>query len=236
VVRATKLFETLLRDKKLGIDPSRVALIHSRFRPVDRARHMELLFGEGDRIVIATQAVEAGIDVSARLLITELAPWSSLVQRFGRCNRRGEINDTAEILWIDIQPKDDNDDLLLPYSADDLVKAREAIAGLKDVGPRSLCVIRVPETHIVRPVLRRRDLIDLFDTTPDLCGQDLDISRYIRDGEDNDIQFFWRNISENSTPTATKNCPAARNCAAYLLVRRRSLWTRRQLASGSGIL
>jgi CRISPR-associated endonuclease/helicase Cas3 len=36
--------------------------------------------------------------------------------------------------------------------------------------------------------------VDLFDTTPDICGQDLDVSRYIRDGDDNDVQFFWRDI------------------------------------------
>ena len=65
------------------------ALIHSRFRRPDRRHHRDATQGEGDRIVIATQAVEAGVDVSARLLITELAPWASMVQRFGRCNRRG---------------------------------------------------------------------------------------------------------------------------------------------------
>jgi hypothetical protein len=36
--------------------------------------------------------------------------------------------------------------------------------------------------------------VDLFDTTPDLCGQDLDVSRYIRDGEDSDVQFYWRDV------------------------------------------
>ena len=42
-----------------------------------------------DRVIVATQVVEAGVDVSARTLVTELAPWSSLVQRFGRCARYG---------------------------------------------------------------------------------------------------------------------------------------------------
>jgi CRISPR-associated endonuclease/helicase Cas3 len=202
VNRAREIYEAL---KKLRRVPKQVALIHSRFRPMDRARHTELLFGEGDRIVIATQAVEAGVDVSARLLITELAPWSSLVQRIGRCNRRADIPD-AEVLWVDVQPKDEKDDLQLPYTKPELDQARTAIAEITDACPRILSGIVVPETPVVRPVIRRRDLVDLFDTTPDLCGQDLDVSRYIRDGEDSDVQFFWREF-EGDTPTEKQPPP-----------------------------
>ena len=206
VSRARKLYAAL-HDQKLGVVTSRIALIHSRFRPIDRTRHSKLLFGDGDRIVIATQAVEAGVDVSARLLIIELAPWSSIIQRIGRCNRRGELNATAGIIWIDIQPKDEKDSLLLPYSADELHKAREAISRLSDAGPRSLAGVHVSETPFIRPVIRRRDLIDLFDTTPDLCGQDLDVSRYVRDREDSDVQFFWRTIPEKSDPDSDEKPP-----------------------------
>ena len=183
-----------------GYDPERVALIHSRLRPVDRDRHTRLLFGNGDRIVIATQAVEAGVDVSARLLITELAPWASLVQRMGRCNRYAEIPD-AEVLWVDIVPKKENSDLLLPYTIDELEKAWAAISPLANASPQTLRGVTVSEEKVVRPVIRRRDLVDLFDTTPDICGQDLDISRYIRDAEDNDLQFFWRDIAKDQAPT-----------------------------------
>ena len=199
VNRAREIYEALTSGKKPLRDPKQVALIHSRFRPVDRTRHTALLFGNGDRIVIATQAVEAGVDVSARLLITELAPWSSLVQRIGRCNRRAEISD-AEVLWADVQPKDEKDDLQLPYTKPELDQARTAIAEITDACPRILGGIVVPETPVIRPVIRRRDLVDLFDTTPDLCGQDLDVSRYIRDGEDSDVQFFWREF-ESDAPT-----------------------------------
>jgi CRISPR-associated endonuclease/helicase Cas3 len=202
VSRARELY-TALRDKKLGFGSSRLALIHSRFRLMDRNRHTKLLFGDGDRIVIATQAVEAGVDVSAQVLITELAPWSSMVQRIGRCNRRGDLNDKAQVIWIDI-PNDEKDDLALPYSADDLKRAREAISGLSDAGPQSLAGIQVPEAPVIRPVLRRRDLVDLFDTTPDLCGEDLDISRYIRDHDDSDVQFFWRNVGNDGPAADTK--------------------------------
>ena len=193
VSRAREVVETLTGGKKPLYAPEKVALIHSRFRPIDRERHTRLLFGDGDRIVIATQAVEAGVDVSARLLVTELAPWSSLVQRIGRCNRRADICD-AQVLWVDIQPKDAKDDLLRPYSETELKKARAAITPLTNASPQALREVTVAEEKVIRPVIRRRDLVDLFDTTPDICGQDLDVSRYIRDGDDNDVQLFWRDL------------------------------------------
>ncbi|SPE63070.1 CRISPR-associated helicase Cas3 [Verrucomicrobia bacterium] len=198
VSRAREVFETLTGGKKPLYALKEVALVHSRFRPIDRGRHMRLLFGDGDRIVIATQAVEAGIDVSARLLVTELAPWSSLVQRMGRCNRRADSRD-ARVLWVDIEP-DPKGELLLPYSKDELDQARTAIAPLTNASPRALCEIKVEPKPLIRPVIRRRDLVDLFDTTSDICGQDVDVSRYIRDGDDNDVQFFWRNV-EGEAPT-----------------------------------
>ncbi len=89
-----------------------VKLIHSRFRPIEREGWNDWLrppWPDEGRIIISTQIVEAGIDVSARTLISELAPWPSLVQRFGRCNRRGEFNDgqPAQIFWVDVPAKDD---------------------------------------------------------------------------------------------------------------------------------
>jgi CRISPR-associated endonuclease/helicase Cas3 len=206
VSRAREVYHALVGGKKPLCDPAKVkvALIHSRFRQPDRQRHEELLFGDGDRIVIATQAVEAGVDVSARLLITELAPWSSLVQRIGRCNRRAEPSG-GEVLWVDIEP-DAKGELVLPYQGDELVKARQALGELTDASPRALKNVAVQETPVVRPVIRRRDLVDLFDTTPDICGQDLDVSRYIRDGDDNDVQLFWRNLAGDA-PTRDDKPP-----------------------------
>jgi CRISPR-associated endonuclease/helicase Cas3 len=197
VRRAQEIYAALTAPEKknrLLCNAAKVALVHSRFRRKDRAKHEELLFGKGDRIIVATQAVEAGVDVSARSLITELAPWSSLVQRIGRCNRRAEYAD-AEVFWIDINT-DAKGELLLPYSGAQLAQARVALTALEDASSASLGAVRIEEGKVIRPVLRRRDLVDLFDNTPDLCGQDLDVSRYIRDGEDSDVQFFWRDLSD----------------------------------------
>ncbi len=46
-----------------------------------------------------------------------------------------------------------------------------------------------------RFVPREKDLFDLFDTTPDLTGADVDVSRFIRDGEELDVQVFWRELT-----------------------------------------
>jgi CRISPR-associated endonuclease/helicase Cas3 len=69
-------------------------LLHSRFFPCDRAAHTESVRkrlsqnGSGG-LVISTQVLEAGVNVSADTLITEIAPADSLIQRIGRCARFG---------------------------------------------------------------------------------------------------------------------------------------------------
>lgn len=208
VPRAQDIYEALQKaGRKEGI-----ALVHSRFRAPDRHRHQDLLIkGEGDRIVIATQAVEAGVDVSARVLMTELAPWSSLVQRFGRCNRGGEFNaEGADIHWINLAYDEDKD--TAPYSAQELKDAQVELEKLdgSNVGPESLKGIVVVPPSIIRPVIRRKDLLDLFDTTPDIAGHDLDISRYIREGEDTDVQVFWRDLSASDFKPTEDTKDAAR--------------------------
>jgi CRISPR-associated endonuclease/helicase Cas3 len=69
-------------------------LYHSRFRYRDRIRHHRELVDafkvDNDRSVLAitTQVAEMSLDISATLLISELAPPASLIQRLGRLNRR----------------------------------------------------------------------------------------------------------------------------------------------------
>ncbi len=76
-----------------------VYLIHSRYREKDRRRIVGEIVGKAgilrDRlagnnaphisyIVVATQVIEAGIDISANTFITDIAPANSLIQRLGR--------------------------------------------------------------------------------------------------------------------------------------------------------
>lgn len=202
VARAQELF-ALLEKKRSG---ERRALIHSRFRPSDRGPQQTEALSKGFAgIVIATQAIEAGVDISARTLFTELAPWSSLVQRFGRLNRAGEWkNDEARAFWIDLDTRDEKKakETARPYEVADIEKARSRLKTLADVGPASLADVPRDSERPVLPVVRRKDLFDLFDTEPDLAGHDIDVSRYVRATEERDVQVAWRTLGGNPLPDA----------------------------------
>lgn len=199
-------------------NPERL-LIHSRFRAEDRRANEECLHSDPPaegRIVIATQAIEAGVDISARVLFTELAPWASLVQRFGRCNRYGEFNKTkgAQIIWIDVADPQ-------PYTIEELDDARQVLAGRTSAAPADLPHITAEAPlHLL---LRRRDFLDLFNTDPDLSGFDVDIAPYIRDADDADVLLFWRALEGDpqDEPAASREelCRAGLSAAKKLLDR-----------------
>lgn len=198
VKRAQDVVRLLRRE--LG-DRVPVDLLHSRFRPADRRAIVATALGPVDpagpgRILVATQVVEAGVDVSSQTLVTDAAPWSSIVQRAGRCNRAGEYGDDAALLWVDPGAS-------APYDAADVAAAIVALKQL-DGQPVTTTMLRdlaarVTESMPVTPVLRRRDLLELFDTAPDLVGNDIDVSRFIRDGDDTDVQVAWRPASPAAT-------------------------------------
>lgn len=197
VARAQELRNLLAKDASVEAS----ALVHSRFRPADRRRIQDAaLSGEFRGVLVATQAIEAGVDISAKTLFTELAPWPSLVQRFGRLNRAGEHAD-ARAHWIDLDTGDES--LCLPYETASLDIARSRLSELRDVSPASLARVPKDAEEPALPVLRAKDLLELFDTEPDLAGHDIDVSRYIRAMDDRDVQVAWRDLgAEPPAPSA----------------------------------
>ncbi|NIA21572.1 MAG: DEAD/DEAH box helicase [Anaerolineaceae bacterium] len=179
-------------------------LIHSRFRQLERKSWPSRFLSrehcndpKTNRIVVATQVIEAGVDISATALVTELAPWASMVQRFGRAARYGG---TTHITVID---RDLRDKEALPYEPTDLDASREALRDLSDAGLKNLEEIEASLRHNRPDLLRRlypyeplhlltrQECDELFDTSPDLTGADLDISRFIRSGEERDVFVCW---------------------------------------------
>ncbi|MBT9583715.1 DEAD/DEAH box helicase [bacterium] len=195
VERACELYKELRRATAKG-GPC-IYLLHSRFRGAERNTWRDQLLGAnpplGSRIIVATQVVEAGVDLSADLLVTEICPWASLVQRLGRLARRGG---SAEAIVLNLDRDKKNS---LPYEAHELEASWNALDVVCDGSPRSLELFELghpdllPYLYPYEPpnLLLREELDELFDTTPDLSGNDLDISRFIRSGDERDLSVFW---------------------------------------------
>ena len=98
----------LFRDLQLLAEGSELnlTLLHSRFLPEDRAEKEIFLkekFAQNWRdtadgncyVLIATQVIEAGINITCEIMHTQLCPMNSLLQRAGRCARfpkeQGEV-------------------------------------------------------------------------------------------------------------------------------------------------
>ncbi len=145
VARALKTYSSLKKLLKKSDTKPEVLLLHSRFRPDDRQAILNKVEsagkGEGPgTILVTTQVVEAGVDISAATMITDMAPWPSMVQRFGRCNRKGEHDglpwsdskgpDDARrggrIIWIDFERKGG---WFQPYTEEQLQRTDELLAG-----------------------------------------------------------------------------------------------------------
>lgn len=115
VERAIDLYEELSGSFK-SICPN-IVLAHSRFTK-DHRKHVEekikTFFGKDassndEAILVTTQVAEAGLNISAPLLITELCPIDSLIQRVGRCQRFPLKESGKEVkgLAIVVKPKTD---------------------------------------------------------------------------------------------------------------------------------
>ncbi|MGE5487816.1 MAG: DEAD/DEAH box helicase [bacterium] len=224
VERATRLYK-LLTDDHTGLGDVEVRLMHSRFRPMEREGWRDFLDRRdpAPRILVSTQVVEAGVDLSAAVLYTELAPWASLVQRFGRCARYP--GESGIVYWLNLDlgsEKQPAGHWAKPYGRPELIVAREVLKNLKDVGLKSLTEVKDRFTKGENPSLfpyeprfvpRDKDLFDFFDTTPDLTGADVDVSRYIREGVELDVQLFWREVpaasepDDSSRPQRRELCP-----------------------------
>ncbi len=117
VDRARRIYDDLVALVSPDVE---VILLHSRFLRDERnaieMRIRELFGKEADRtsgsaIVVATQAIEVGVDMSCSTLHTELAPANSIIQRAGRCARYPEETGVVYIYSQTINPADSENPL-----------------------------------------------------------------------------------------------------------------------------
>lgn len=106
---------------------------HSRFTLADRKeRHRDVVSAfqvsqatSQGIIAITTQVCEMSLDLDAHVLISETAPISSLIQRFGRCNRHAATADAPQGEIYLYSP-----DKPAPYTKADLLGLDEFVTAL----------------------------------------------------------------------------------------------------------
>ena len=103
VIRNTikSAFDTYSELEDLCIKSKDIVLYHSTFKKLDRTKKEELIFqklnNEQPFILVATQIIEVSLDIDFDVMFTDNAPIDSLIQRFGRVNRKKTIEKKGEI-------------------------------------------------------------------------------------------------------------------------------------------
>lgn len=123
VVNRVDECQDIAREMRERHQGTPVFCYHSRFRLCDRReRHEEVirLFRssrkEAGSLVVSTQVCEMSLDLDADVLITEIAPVPSLIQRMGRCCRQKEPGDRRGTVFA-YEPENP-----LPYDSDDITE------------------------------------------------------------------------------------------------------------------
>ncbi len=119
-----------------------VRCYHSRFKLEDRQEAHALTVADFKQktraaIAVTTQVCEMSLDLDADVLITELAPPTSLVQRFGRANRHLARGVDFQARLVTYAPAG-----AAPYTLAELTSSVEMLRAL---GPGAVCQRRLAE-------------------------------------------------------------------------------------------
>lgn len=193
---AIAIKEALVKNKVLE-KAEEVQLLVGRMRPSDleklQNKHRDLFSTRGDesvKVVVATQTLEVGIDVDFADLVTELAPASSLAQRFGRVNRLGRRKD-SKVVVIEPASGDSVKKDAPPYKAVDLSNAYAWLEALNDtenpsVNPAAMVKSPPVQSSPERLLYQRPEWPDLleFSRTDENPYDEPDLDLWLHDSLD----------------------------------------------------
>lgn len=118
-----RLHETYDRLINANVSADKIIVLHNRMPRswrADAEQRAYACFGkgaqDGDWILLTNQVAEAGLDISAPLVISDPAPVDTLVQRAGRCGRWFRNGETqGEFVVIKSKTEEIKKELSIPY-------------------------------------------------------------------------------------------------------------------------
>ncbi len=75
--------------------------LSTHITPKERLERIRGISEKKYRIVVATQLVEAGVDIDFDVVIRDMAPLDSIIQAIGRCNRNGKKKGEGYIIFLE---------------------------------------------------------------------------------------------------------------------------------------
>ena len=212
VARARSVFKNL--TEKFSPEEAECLLLIGPARPVDRDRlagRLAPIRTGAERnldkplIVVATQCIEAGVDIDLDALVTEAAPLDCLRQRFGRLNRAGrDIEPYAVIVAAKSDLLISTDDPVYGKAikpawdclTDKKVVKKQGRDRIVDFGVNAFSVHMKPEAIALKadaPVLLPAHL-DLLSQTAPIPAADPEVSLYLHGAErqPNSVTLIWR--------------------------------------------
>jgi CRISPR-associated endonuclease/helicase Cas3 len=105
---AEAIYTSLKSEIEYVTSERRLFLYHGRLADQERPKIYQEIQGRDQAnqpyILITTSAIEVGCDLNSETLISQICSPENLIQRAGRCNRRGNVSDAKVILVGDCIP------------------------------------------------------------------------------------------------------------------------------------
>lgn len=109
VQSSIEVFEHLRRASAGIFGERQLLYLSTNITPMDRRKRIDAMRASGDPcVIVSTQVIEAGVDISVDVVHRDLAPLDSIIQSAGRCNRSGERPQKGKVFVWNIK-KDENE-------------------------------------------------------------------------------------------------------------------------------
>jgi len=142
----TRKSARLVRDRLAKDWPTKFSYVPLLFltadvTPSDRLAAIDIIKKDQPCIVVSTQCVEAGIDIDMDIVIRDFAPFDSMVQIAGRCNRNGRLPHLGTVEIVDLVNEQGNRYSSMIYDDVHMHVTRQLIEKIMEIEEKNILTL-----------------------------------------------------------------------------------------------